>query len=168
MPWPPFQNAIQGGVQGGGPDPWGGGGWEQWAPWFAGGGDEFPGPEWVGGDKTGQARLNWFAQMLPYLQAYQQSQQWGSEFDWRKEMDLWSQGFQGGQFDWQKEQDLWGRGLQEQMFGGQEAGRLWGQEFQEEQLAWQQESETARLQQESEAANLAAFGRRWKPSTRWT
>jgi len=119
------------------------------------------------GDDT-QRQLAWFAQMLPYLQAFQQSGQWGQEFDWRQEMDRWSQQFQGGQFDWQQEQDLWGRGLQEQMFGWEQEQGRWGQGFQEQQLAWQQESEAARLQQESEAANLAAFGRRWKPSTRWT
>ena len=147
----------------GGPgSPWGGGGWQDWAPWF--GGDQFP--DWLGKDKG--KRLGWLAQMLPYLQAYQQSGQWGQEFDWRKQADLWSQGFQGEQFDWQQAQDLWSRGMQEQMWGGEEAGRLWGQEFQQEQLEWQKESEGARLQQESEAANLAAFGRRWKPSTRWT
>jgi len=149
----------------GGWDPWGEGGWDEWAGWH--GGDQFPG--WLsGGRGYSERRLAYMAQMLPYLQAYQQAGQWGEEFDWRQEMDRWSQAFQGGQFDWQQQQDLWGRGLQEQMFGSEEAGRLWGQGFQEEQFGWQQEIEGQRLRAEQESANLAAFGRRWKPSTRWT
>lgn len=80
----------------------------------------------------------WWNVMLPWMQASLQRQQWGSEFDWRKAMDEWTKGFQESQFGWEKEQDVWARGLQEKQ-----------------------------LEEQKEQANLEAFGRRWKPSTRW-
>jgi hypothetical protein len=127
-------------------------------------------PSWATGLGGTQAqRLQGFmAQFLPYVQAYQQQQQWGQEFDWRKAMDQWSQQFQGEQFDWQKAADLWGQGMQEQMFGWEQEQGKWGQEFQQEQLDWQKLAEEQRLGAEREAANLQAFGRRWRPSTRWS
>ena len=59
--WP--QYPMQAGPdEGGAGSPWGGGGWQEWAPWF--GGDQFP--DWLGDSKD--KRLGWLAQMLPYLQ----------------------------------------------------------------------------------------------------
>jgi len=87
--------------------------------------------------------------MLPWLQAYQQGEQWGQQFDWRKAMDEWQQGFQGGQFEWQKEQDVWGR------------------QFQEQQAAQQKALERERRAAEKEMAAVQTFGRRWRPTTRW-
>lgn len=105
---------------------------------------------WAGyqqGDQQAAAQMQgWFNTLLPWLQAYQQGTQWGTEFDWRKAMDeyqktldAWSQKMQEQQFGWTKEQDVWARGLQEQQ-----------------------------LREQKRAANLAAFGRRWQPATRWS
>jgi len=99
--------------------------------------------------KRGAEAQQWFNTMLPWMQAQVQQGQWGTEFDWRKAMDEWNQAFQEGQFGWQKESDVWAR---------------W---FQEQQLAQQRAMELASQQAQTEMANVAAFGRRWKPQTRW-
>jgi len=149
--------------------PWGGGG-GYYAPanqgWFGGGGGGgggatgpaawqgnigWGGVPWQTWEQTPWAQapqgrseeaMQWFNTMLPWMQQQMQGQQWGTEFDWRKAMDEWNQAFQEGQFGWQKEGDVWARG------------------FQEQQLAQQ-----AQLEQEAQA--MSAFGRRWKPQTRW-
>lgn len=116
-------------------DVWAGlaGGFLPWASWA-----ETPWAQ-LGNEKKLASRAQaWMNTMLPWLQAQQQQQQWGTEFDWRKQSDLWNQQFQQGQFDWQKEQDIWGQGFQEKA-----------------------------LQQEAENAALETFGRRWKPNARW-
>ena len=145
--------------------PWGGGG--GYAPaqqgWFGGGGGGPAGPTawqgdigwggvpWATWQETPWAQapkgrseeaMQWFNTMLPWMQQQAQGQQWGKSFDWRKAMDEWNQAFQEGQFGWQKESDVWARGFQEQQLGQQK-------------------------QLEQEAQSMAAFGRRWKPSTRW-
>lgn len=107
---------------------WGGVPWQTWegTPWAN-----------VPKGKSQEAQA-WFNVMLPWMQQQLQEKQWGTEFDWRKAVDQWQQGFQESQFGWQQEADKWAQG------------------FQESQLA-----------QEREGQNLAVFGRRWKPSTRW-
>lgn len=118
--------------------------WSSWFPWANWG--ETPWANWdlPKGDMAAGYQ-GWLNTFLPWIQAGMQGQQWGSEFDWTKEQDVWNRGFQQSQFDWakamdewSKEQDLWARGVQEEQ-----------------------------LKQAEEQANLEAFGRRWKPSTRW-
>lgn len=162
---------------GSGPFPWGGtspastgggsaaspaspgGGWGGWGGGGGGGGGSGP-PPWAGsvgegydwlpwGDwgqapwaslnqKRSQEAQAWMNVMLPWLQQQAQQQQWGTEFDWRKAMDEWNQQFQQQQFGWAQAQDLWGR-----------------------------EHAAEQLEAEREAAALAAYGRRWRPSSRW-
>jgi hypothetical protein len=55
----------------------------------------------------------------------------------------------GKSFDWRKAMDEWNKGSD-----------IWARGFQEQQLGQQAELER-------EAQSMAAFGRRWKPSTRW-
>lgn len=113
-----------------------------WADW-----EDVP---WADIEKKRAAEWQgWFNTMLPWLQQQVQEQQWGTEFDWRKAMDEWSQQFQTGQFAWQKEADVW------------------SQAFQETQLAQQEALEQSRQQVEQEAASLAAYSRRRRPQTRW-
>ena len=76
--------------------------------------------------------------LFPWLQQAMASQQWGQEFDYRKAQDLWEQEQQKQQFAYQKAMDQW------------------SQAFQKEQLGAQQER-----------ATMEAYGRRWKPDTRW-
>ena len=125
-------------------------------------------PQWMWPERGAREKQSWMGAMLPWMQAYQQGQQWGTEFDWRKSNDLWSQAFQESGFDWQKATDLWSQKMQEEMFGAEQANTQWGQGFQEEQLGWQKELEAQRLAQDAETANLQAFGRRWRPNTRWS
>ena len=161
--WPPVRPVLPpapgpwGGLWPGGGGGGGGGGGQGGRPWQG----EIPGwgplpwtdwgqVPWANVPKgKGEEAQQWFNTMLPWLQAQVQQQQWGQSFDWRKAMDEWSKGFQESQFGWQKESDVWGRG------------------FQETQLAQQRELEDARRLAEQEMANVATFGRRWKPSTRW-
>ena len=166
-PWTPPPKARPAGPA----YPWGGGGgWSaQAAPqgWFGGGGGGGGGgpagpAAWQGNigwggvpwatwqetpwanvpEKRGAEAQQWFNTMLPWMQAQVQQGQWGQSFDWRKAMDEWNQAFQEGQFGWQKESDVWARGFQEQQLGQQ-----------------------AELEREAQA--MGAFGRRWKPQTRW-
>jgi len=96
-----------------------------------------------------QEAMAWFNVMLPWMQQATQAGQWGQQFDWRKAMDEWQQGFQ------------------EQQFGHQQQADMWAQGFQEQQLAQQRAMEQARHQMEQEVANVQTFGRRWRPQTRW-
>ena len=82
--------------------------------------------------------MAWFNVMMPWMQQAVQAGQWGTEFDWRKAMDEWTQQFQQQQFGWQQEQDVWARAFQE-----------------------------AEAQRQQEIANMQVFGRRWMPQTRW-
>jgi len=94
---------------------------------------------WAGVPKSqASQQMAWANVMLPWLQASMQGQQWGTEFDWRKAQDQWNRMFQEGQFGWQQEQDRWGR-----------------------------EQAQRQLEAERENAAMAAFGRRWRPNTRW-
>jgi thiamine pyrophosphate-dependent acetolactate synthase large subunit-like protein len=99
----------------------------------------------------------WFNTFYPWLEAYQQGEQWGQEFDWSKAMDEWTQQFQEGQFDWQKTSDLWSQQFQEAIQNWTHQQDVWARGLQESQLA-----ESAR------ATNMNTFGRRWTPTTRWS
>jgi len=85
-----------------------------------------------------QEQQAWSNVMLPWMQQAAQQQQWGQEFDWRKAADIWNQQFQAEQFAHQQAQDIWGQGMQAQQ-----------------------------LAEQGRQANVAAFGRRWAPNTRW-
>lgn len=97
---PPWRGAI-----GWEPMPWEGWGKTPWA--------SLP-------NKRAKEAQAWLNVALPWQQAYSQAQQWGQEFDWRKQMDLWTQQFQQQQ-----------------------------------------------LEQMAQEAALQAYGRRWRPQTRW-
>jgi hypothetical protein len=100
--------------------------------------------------------MSWLGATLPWQQAYQQANQWQQSFDWRQQMDEFRTQMERGRF-----------GLEEGRFGLEEEQARWGMGFQEEQLAQQKALEEARQQVERENAALAAFGRRFKPQTRW-
>ena len=85
-----------------------------------------------------QENQAWMNVVLPWMQQQAQQQQWGTEFDWRKAADIWNQQFQQEQFAHQQAQDVF------------------GQDIQRQQLA-----------EQGRQANVAAFGRRWAPNTRW-
>jgi len=90
------------------------------------------------GNEDSMVGQNWMSTILPWLQAQMQGGQWQETFDWTKQSDQWTQDYQQQQLDWQKEVDLWTKGLQEQQFVENE-----------------------------KQANIAAFGRKWSPNTRW-
>jgi len=85
-----------------------------------------------------QEQQAWMNVVLPWMQQQAQGQQWGQEFDWRRAQDLFNQQFQQAQFEHQQAQDVWGQGMQQQQ-----------------------------LAEQGRQANVAAFGRRWAPNTRW-
>ena len=93
---------------------------------------------WPMGNEESMVGQNWMSTILPWLQAQLQGNQWQETFDWTKQSDQWTQDYQQQQLDWQKEVDLWTKGLQEQQFVENE-----------------------------KQANIAAFGRKWSPNTRW-
>ena len=93
---------------------------------------------WPMGNEESMVGQNWLNTILPWYQAQAQTGQWQETFDWTQAMDQWSQQFQEGQQDWQQQVDTWQKALQEQQ-----------------------------LVQNEELANIAAFGKRWKPNTRW-
>jgi hypothetical protein len=108
--------------------------YSKWLPW----GTDWSQAPWGGVQKDARKQMAWMNTMMPWLQAAQQGQQWGTEFDWRKMQDEWNKQFQEGQFGWQKEQDIWGR-----------------------------EQSARQLEADKEAQAMATFSRRWKPETRW-
>ncbi len=138
MPWQPSQGVNYGYD------------WGNWSfpnlPWGNWGESPF-GKFGVPTDKKDQQGVaqGWWNTILPWFQASQQGQQWGQEFDWRKLSDQWTQAFQQSQFDWQKDMDKWSK----------------------EQDVWARGLQENQLEAQKEQANLEAFGRRFKPSTRW-
>lgn len=136
------------------PGMWGGGA----LPWLPGA--DWSQTPWAGYVQEDPQRASqmqgWFNTFFPWLQAYQQGQQWQQSFDWQKVADEWAQQFQMGQFDWQKAQDLWSQQFQEAQQAWTKEQDIWARGLQEQQL-----------KQQEEAATMAAFGRRWRPSTRW-
>ena len=85
-----------------------------------------------------QEQQAWMNVMLPWMQQSQQGQQWAQDFAQRQATEAWNQQFQGGQFDWQKQQDELNQALAQRQ-----------------------------LEEQARAANIATYGRRWQPRTRW-
>jgi hypothetical protein len=113
---------------------WGGAMNQPWLPWT-----DWSQTPWAGLDPSLSAEgMQWFNTMLPWLQSWQQNQQWMNELAQRQAETGWSQGFQEKQFDWQQAVDQWTQAIQERQ-----------------------------LRDQMEQANLAVFGRRWRPNTRW-
>lgn len=132
---PTYPGGGGGGGGPAGPVAWAGGtggyGWMPWSDW-----SQTP---WATLDQTrGAEAQQWMNTVYPWLQAYQQGNQWGAEFGQRQQTDAWNQQFQESQFGHQQNVDRWTQGIQEQQ-----------------------------LAENVRASNLAAYGRRWQPKAQW-
>ena len=136
----PPAGALGGGGGGGGGGPsgpaaWAGGtGGYQWMPW-----SDWSQTPWATLDQSrGAEAQQWMNTVYPWLEAYQQGNQWGAEFGQRQQTDAWNQQFQEGQFGWQQDVDRWTQGIQEQQ-----------------------------LAENIRAANMQAYNRRWQVKPQW-
>jgi hypothetical protein len=86
---------------------------------------------------------------MPWYQFQAQMQQWLASQAQREAEFGWSSGFQREQHEQRQHEFDWSAGFQQQ--------QLWQQAVLED----------LRREAETEMANVAAFGRRWKPNVRW-